>query len=137
MHASSSTNKAYSPVSSADIDDSLHAGSDIEMQSTELAEISPFTYDSRFNGTICVQLDATISNAVNCTRDLTQTPKEILDKIFNLQSFHIDPIDIESAANRILEFVADSFSQQYREYKYDCLILYRTETDFHIAERSF
>ena len=53
------------------------------------------------------------------------------------KSLHVDPTNIENTASKIVEFINESNDQQYRNYTYDCFLLYRTEIDRDVAEKLY
>jgi hypothetical protein len=66
---------------------------------------------------------------------VTQTPRHIMSKLFEIQGVSVDPTDLDPAVEKIAKAVGPGFGDG--KNKFDCFINYRVAADADLAEKLF
>ena len=66
---------------------------------------------------------------------VTQTPRSIMVKLFEIQGIAVDPTDLEPAVDKIAKAVGSGFGDGKSHY--DCFINYRVAADADLAEKLY
>jgi hypothetical protein len=66
---------------------------------------------------------------------ITQTPRVIMSKLFEIQGIKVDPSDLDPAISKIKSVVGQGFGDGIN--RYDCFINYRVASDADLAEKLY